>query len=215
VPDGQFKDQLVIGTNGWPIASPSAGAIGDPNPDWLMGWRNTFSWKGINLTALFDFRQGGEMWNGTRGVMDYWGTTKETADDRDIQGYIYDGKVNTGTAESPVWEQNSTPVDFANPEAGLGQNKWVRYGFGFSDNEIEDASWVRLREVALSYTFPESLTKKVGVNIGLVARNLWLKTNYSGIDPEANLTGVTNGFGLEYFGMPNTKSYAVNVQLTF
>ena len=114
-----------------------------------------------------------------------------------------------------MWEENSTPVDFANPEAGLGANKWIRYGFGFSENEIEEASWVRLRELGLSYTFPESLMKSTRLTVGFIGRNLWLSTSYTGIDPEANLTGSTNGFGLEYFGMPNTKSYAVNVQLTF
>jgi TonB-linked SusC/RagA family outer membrane protein len=216
VEGGANDGKLLIGTDGWPLADANAGAIGDPNPDFLLGLRNTFSWKGINLTALLDFRQGGDMWNGTHGVMSYWGMTKETADDRDVKGYIFDGVVNTGTEESPEYEANDVPVDFFDPRFGVSaQNKWVRYGFGFSENEIEDASWVRLRELGLSYTFPETLTKSVRVNVGFIGRNLWLKTNYTGIDPEANLTGVTNGFGLEYFGMPNTKSYAVNVQLTF
>ncbi len=215
VEEGANAGRLIIGSNGWPLADADAGAIGDPNPDFLLGMRNTFSWRGINLSFLFDFRQGGDMWNGTAGVMSYWGMTQETAEDRNVKGYVFDGVVNTGTDESPVWEQNSTPVDFANPEDGLGTYKWVRYGFGFSENEIEEASWVRLREIGLSYTFPESLTKSVRLNVGLTGRNLWLSTSYSGIDPEANLTGASNGFGLEYFGMPNTKSYAVNVQITF
>jgi hypothetical protein len=215
VEEGANEGRLIIGSNGWPLADADAGVLGDPNPDWLLGVRNTFTWKGINLSFLFDIRQGGDMWNGTGGVMAYWGMTNETAQERNVQGYVYDGVVNTGTDESPVWEENSTPVDFANPEDGLGSYKWVRYGFGFSENEVEDASWVRLRELGVSYTFPESLTKSVLVNVGFTGRNLWLSTPYSGIDPEANLTGSTNGFGLEYFGMPNTKSYAVNVQLTF
>jgi len=218
VEEGELEGSLVIGTDGWPIADPSQGAIGNPNPDYLVGWRNTFSWKGISLTALLDFRQGGQMWNGTSGVMSYMGMTKETQDDRNIRGYVYDGYVNTGTDEAPIWEKNATPVDFANPANGLGGNKWVRYGFGYSENEIEDASWVRLRELGLSYTFPSTVLDKMrlsNLSISLIARNLYLNTSYSGIDPEANLTGVTNGFGLEYFGMPNTKSYAVNLNISF
>jgi hypothetical protein len=167
---------------------------------------------------LLDIRQGGDVWNGTSGVMAYWGMTKETADDREIKGYVFDGVVNVGTGENPEYVENSTPVDFHNPETGFNDNKWVRYGFGFSENEIEDASWVRLREVALSYNFPRSLISNIGLtdlSIGVVGRNLWLETSYSGIDPETNLQGTNNGFGLEYFGMPNTKSYAVNLRIGF
>jgi len=218
VESGSNAGKLIIGSDGWPLADPNAGPLGDPNPDWLMGLRNTFSWKGLSLTALFDIRQGGDVWNGTRGVMDYWGNTKETAEDREIKGYVFDGVVNVGTSENPEYVQNNTPVDFHNPETGFNDNKWVRYGFGFSENEIEDASWVRLREVALTYNFPRSLISNIGLtdlSIGVVGRNLWLETNYSGIDPETNLQGTNNGFGLEYFGMPNTKSYAVNLRIGF
>jgi hypothetical protein len=218
VEEGPNAGRLVIGTNGWPLADSELGPIGDPNPDWLMGFRNTFSWKGISLSALLDVRQGGDVWNGTVGVMDYWGTTKETADDRDIKGYVFDGVVNTGTTENPEYVENSTPVDFYDPALGVGANKWNRYGFGFSENEIEDASWVRLRELSLIYNFPRSLLSNIGLSdlsIGLVGRNLWLETSYSGIDPETNLQGTNNGFGLDYFNMPNTKSYSVNLRIGF
>jgi hypothetical protein len=53
------------------------------------------------------------------------------------------------------------------------------------------------------------------LSITLTGRNLWLKTDYPGIDPETNLTGASNGYGLDYFNMPNTKSYNVTVNLTF
>ncbi len=218
VESGPNAGRLLIGSDGWPLADPNAGPIGDPNPDWLLGARNTFSWKGISLSALLDIRQGGDMWNGTRGVMDYWGNSEETAEDRDIKGYVFDGVRNTGTADNPTYEENTIPVDFFDSALGFNENKWVRYGFGFSENEIEDASWVRLRELALSYNFPRSLIGNLGIedlSIGFIGRNLWLNTNYTGIDPEANLTGTTNGFGLEYFGMPNTKSYAVNLRIGF
>ena len=218
VQDGPYKDKMIIGDNGWPLADSNSGVLGDPNPDWILGWRNTFSWKGIALSGLLDFRQGGDMWNGTMGIMNYWGMGIETEQQREVKGYVFDGVINTGTSEDPVWEQNNIPVDFANPENGLSNYKWVRYGFGFSENEIEDASWIRLRELSLSYSFPQTLLNKMkmqNLTVSLVGRNLFLHTSYTGIDPEANLTGVTNGFGLEYFGMPNTKSYSINIRLSF
>ena len=218
VPDGPHKDNLIIGDDGWPLADSNSGILGDPNPDWLLGWRNTFSWKGISISGLLDVRQGGDMWNGTVGIMNYWGMGIETEQQREVRGYVFDGVRNTGTVEDPVWEQNNTPVDFANPQQGLSSYKWVRYGFGFSENEIEDASWIRLRELSLSYSFPQTLLSKMkmeNLSVSLIGRNLLLHTSYTGIDPEANLSGVTNGFGLEYFGMPNTKSYSINIRLTF
>jgi TonB-linked SusC/RagA family outer membrane protein len=218
VEEGKYKNDLIIGDNGWPLTDSNSGIVGDPNPDWLLGLRNTFTWKGITLSGLLDIRQGGDMWNGTVGIMNYWGIGIETEQEREVKGYAFDGVVNIGTEENPVWEQNQTPVDFADPQYGLSSYKWVRYGFGFSENEIEDASWIRLREISLSYEFPISVLNKMkieGLSISFIGRNLFLHTAYTGIDPEANLSGVTNGFGLEYFGMPNTKSYSMNVRLTF
>jgi len=210
--------QLIIGSDGWPLADTEQGVLGDPNPDWFAGIRNTFSWKGISLSALLDIRQGGDMWNGTWGVMSYFGMSKETETDRDIRGYVFDGVVNTGTEENPVYEKNTTPVDFANPALGLGSYKWLRYGFGWTEDNIEDASWVRLRELTITYSFPASLLESTPLShasISFTGRNLWLATKYQGIDPEANLTGTSNGYGLEYFGMPNTKSYGLALKVTF
>ena len=83
---------------------------------------------------------------------------------------------------------------------------------------IFDASWVRLRDVSIGYSIPNDILSKINiadVRITLTGRNLWLNTDFPGIDPETNLTGVSNGYGLEYFNSPNTKSYNVTVNLTF
>ncbi len=218
IQDGPYKNKLIIGDDGWPLADSNSGIVGDPNPDWLLGWRNTFSWKGITISGLLDIRKGGDMWNGTVGIMNYWGMGIATEEQREVKGYVFEGVRNTGTNEDPVWEQNNIPVDFADPQQGLSSYKWVRYGFGFAESEIEDASWIRLRELSLSYSFPQSLLGKMKIenlSVSLIGRNLFLHTSYTGIDPEANLSGVTNGFGLEYFGMPNTKSYSLNIRLSF
>ena len=208
---------LIIDENGWPLASPDKQILGDPNPDWTMGVRNTFSVKGVSLSALFDFRQGGDMWCGTCGVMGYFGKTEQSAAERN-DVVVFDGVVNTGTAESPVYVENNTAVALADPNAGLGGYYRTRYGFGYSAMNIFDTSWIRLRELTLAYSLPKSLLSGTfigGLDISLTGRNLWLSTDYPGIDPETNLTGSSNGFGLDYFNMPNTKSYSATVNLTF
>ena len=183
-----------------------------------MGIRNTFSWKGLSLSALLDIRQGGDIWNGTGGILNYFGTSQETADMRNTRGYVFDG-VLADAEGNPTTTENNIPVDFANPENGLGGNKWVKYGFGgLVEENMQDGSWIRLREVTLAYQIPSSILEKVKLSdasISLTGRNLWLKTEYTGIDPETNLTGASNGIGLDYFNMPNTKSYGVSLRVSF
>ena len=211
--------ELVIGQDGWPLVDPEAKILGDPNPDYVIGFNNTLTWKGLSISALLDIRKGGDIWNGTYGIMKTFGTAKSTEEARTIKGYVFDGVVNTGTAESPNYVDNTTPVDFYDPNRPVGQNAWNRYAFGgLPEDNIQDASWVRLRNVSLSYNLPSSLLEKgpfQRVKATISGRNLFLATGYTGIDPETNLTGASNGFGLDYFNNPNTKSYSFALDLTF
>lgn len=93
------------------------------------------------------------------------------------------------------------------------------YGFvGLDELAIEDGGWVRLRDISLSYNLPSSIlsnTPFMTVNVTLNARNLFLITDYSGIDPETNLTGSSsNVFSYDYFNNPNTKSYGIKINVT-
>jgi hypothetical protein len=204
--------QLIIGANGWPLTAPQQIKVGDPNPDWIGGVRNTFQYKGIVLSGLIDVRQGGDIYNGTKGVLDNLGTGEESGLDREVTGYIYDGVTESG-------EVNTTPVDFANPANGASGIKWRRNGFlGLAEDNIEDGSWVRLRELTLSYALPGRIFENSilsDVLISASGRNLWLHTNYSGVDPETNLRGDTNDTGWDYFNLPNTRSYTFSINLKF
>jgi TonB-linked SusC/RagA family outer membrane protein len=213
------EGQLVIGPNGWPNVDPVGDRyLGDPNPDWIAGIRNTLSYKGLSLSALLDIRQGGDVWNGTGGIMHTFGTSKKSGDEREIRGYVFDG-VLADENGNPTETINNIPVDFANPADGIAGNKWNRYGFGgLVEENIEDGSWIRLRQLTLSYQIPASILEKLKISrasFSVQGRNLWLKTEYTGIDPETNLTGADNGIGLDYFNMPNTKSYGATLNVTF
>lgn len=204
------NDNLLIGADGWPLVAPSKRALGDPNPDFQLGLRNTFSFKGLSLSALLDVRQGGDVWCGTCGIMDYFGTSQLSADERgDV--VVFDGLLPDG-------KQNDIAVPLADPTSGLGSYYRVRYGFGgITEMSVYDASWVRLRELSLSYTFPKTMFggKIDNLSLTLTGRNVFLITDYPGIDPETNLTGASNGIGLDYFNMPNTKSYAATLRANF
>jgi len=209
----QTDDQgrTIIGDNGWPLVDPIEQIVGDPNPDWLAGIRNTFNFKGLSVSALLDIREGGDMWCGTCGILDYFGTSQQSADERNDR-VVFEGVNQSG-------EPNTTEVALADPAAGLGSYYRVRYGFGgTSEGSIFDSSWRRLREVTVSYSFPQSWVSKLslqGATLQFTGRNLWLDTDYPGIDPETNLTGASNGIGLDYFNMPNTRSYGAALRLVF
>lgn len=195
------------GNYGFPIPDISKSvALGDPNPDWIAGIGNTFSYKGFSLYALIDIKQGGEMWNGTRGALVSYGRAKET----EARGTttVYDGVQLTSGKTNDI-------------KATLGQAWWNGNGGGFgpvAESFVEDAGYWRIREINLSYKFSPrflSATKVIkGLELGVTGRNLWLHTKYTGVDPDGSLVGAGNGQGLDYFTAPGTKSYAVNLRLT-
>jgi hypothetical protein len=157
-------------------------------------------------------RQGGDIYNGTKGVLNNLGVGEESGLDREVTGYVYDGVTESG-------EVNTTPVDFANPANGAAGIKWRRNGFlGLAEENIEDGSWTRLRELTLSYVLPPRWMERTFISEATVAvsgRNLVLITDYSGVDPETNLRGDTNDSGWDYFNLPNTRSYTFSINLKF
>jgi len=210
--DGYQKDEngnTVIDANGYPLLDPNERVLADPNPEWFAGLRNTFNFFGVSLSVLFDRREGGDMWCGTCGVMNYFGTSQLSGDTRD-QTFVYPGVLEDGTP-------NNIAVPYADPAAGLNSYFFVRYGFGgLMEESIFETSWWRLREASITYSFPNSLVEKMRLNnlsISFIGRNLWLQTDYPGVDPETNLTGASNGFGLDYFNNPNTRSYNLVLKL--
>lgn len=210
---------IVVGADGWPLVDPVRKAIGDPNPDWTAGLRNTFTFGDISLSGLFDIRSGGDMWCGTCGIVNYFGTSEISATERD-DVVVFDGVQNTGTAEEPVYVENNTAVALgsADPTASFSSYYRVRYGFGgITEMNVHDTSWLRLRELTVAYNIGGDLLGGIfnGGSIALTGRNLWLSTDYPGIDPETNLTGDSNGYGLDYFNMPNTKSFNATLKLNF
>lgn len=196
---------ILINDEGYPLYDPQdPGIIGDPNPDWQMGIHNAFNYKGLRLAFLIDIRKGGDIFNGTLGVMKNLGTHKST-ESREEE-VIYEG-VNVNTSLP-----NDVPIR-------LDSDFYSRYPFaGVSEANIEDGSWVRLREINLSYRLPSTWTAKIGMDeleIGLSGRNLLLFTEYSGVDPETNLGGASNSFGREWFNSPNTRSIGIHLKAGF
>jgi hypothetical protein len=195
---------ILINDEGYPIKSDERKIIGDPNPDFLLGWRNTISWRGFTLSFLWDVRMGGVMHNGTKAVMLYHGTHEETAD-RDTETVVWQG------VYASSGEANTTPIAIDESFYNLYSLQYV------SEEVLEEVDWLRLRDCGMSYQFSRALCTKLklkNLSVSVNTRNLILFTTYSGIDPETNLSGASNSIGRDYFNSPNTKSISFTIKAT-
>jgi TonB-linked SusC/RagA family outer membrane protein len=217
---GYYKDaqgRTIIsdgadGDPGYPIVNSNSVPLGDPNPKWIGGIQNSFSYKNFTLSVLFDTRYKFDMWDGTRGALVNFGRAKET--ENRGQNYVFPGVVGHIDANGNVVSSgtvNKSPVP-------LTQGWYTSGGSGFTVNEpfIEDATYTKLRELALGYNIDFSGNtgiKKVfkSAYIGVVGRNLFLFTKYKGIDPETSLAGGA-ALGIDYFNNPGTRSIGFNVK---
>ena len=221
----------------WPVGTPILDGremlpLGKVNPDWIANVTNTLTYKGLSLSALLDIKHGGLMYNGTQYAMNYFGTSEKTAS-REAT-YNTDGTLDltkTPAENIIVYPGVMGHIDAdGNPVATTTQNTtqvvngqdWYRYygGSNFAQGPtsaaMQDAGWIRLREITLSYrldskTIGKSFLK--GVEIYATGRNLWLSTKYEGIDPETNLQGASNSQGMDYFNMPGSKSYVFGFKI--
>lgn len=207
-PDGN----IVINPNNGLRRVVTDQRFGNVYPDWTMGINNTFSYKGLNLGFLVDIRQGGVFYSGTVGTLRSLGLAKETAIDRDKiiidKGVILD-------ATTGKYIPNTIPVQSM-------QDFWGQFGNNTaSEPAVFDASYVKLREVVLNYALPATWFGRQrfvkGLSFGVEGRNLWLiKSNVPHIDPETNLFGTASvGEGVEFYNMPSTRSFGINLRATF
>tara|TARA_R110002096_G_scaffold192564_3_gene374235 strand:- start:3099 stop:6284 length:3186 start_codon:yes stop_codon:yes gene_type:complete len=207
---------LLIGANGLPIQAAITEGVGDPNPDWLGGIRNTFTYKGVQLSFLFDIRQGGDIWNGTYARLNNLGRTQESAENREgtylIEG-VYAPGTTDGNGNDIGGQANTTEVNaidyFRRYKGDAG---------GASEEFVEEVNWVRLRDVNLSYRFNFKDPKNPinYLDISFNGRNLFLITDYKGVDPETSLTGAgSNIGGFDYFNNPGARSYSFGLKFGF
>ncbi len=205
--DWQKNDagQLLISDEGYPMGEYTMVPLGTVNPIWTMGLGNTFDIFNFSIYALLDFRNGSSMWNGTKGALNYFGTSADTETrDDDV---VFEGvNVNTG-------EPNTVPVKLDQTWRTSGE------GSGFTGptvDYIEESNWVRLRDITVSYSFNNLLKSSVVDNLEIyfTGKNLWLSTPYTGIDPETSLLGSSNALGMDYFNMPGTRTFLFGLRLS-
>lgn len=215
--DYQRNDQgevLINPSNGLPILNTSEWIIvGDRNPKFTMGLTNTFRYKNFSLNFLLDFRVGGDVYNATEHYLTTRGLSKRTLDrevPRIVTGVLKDGNENSA---NPT--ENNIPID-------LYRNSTYWSSIYPHQSFIEkDINWVRLRDVTLGYNLPTSFLDRTkflrSASLFITGTDLFLFTNYSGLDPVANgnsaAVGGAGGAGLDYgnFPLPRGLNFGLKV----
>lgn len=217
------EGNLLINKNtGLPFALPTNDVIGDPNPDFLLGITNTFTYKGFTLRALIDWRQGGDIYSATAASLLLRGQLKISEDREGLR--VVPGVYGSPQTFEPVLDENGDKIVNTTPVTAFDYhftNGWGAYGQ--DEVNVYDATTIRLREVGLGYTLPASILESTpfgSVRVMFTGRNLWFKApNFLeglNFDPEilAEPAG-SNVQGFDYGAYPTTQRYGVNLTVTF
>ncbi len=209
--NSEYFGQMIINNQGIPERTDDLVYQGDYAPDFTLGMQNTFKYKNIDLGFLIDTRQGGIVVSRTKTIGSTSGQLQETLVGRET-GIVAEGVVNTGTAESPVYTPNTVNVD-----ARTFNNRY------YERDNVEaakyDASYTKLREVSLGYSFPQKMIQQLPISnarISVTGRNLILWTENPHFDPETvGVSGGTLQPGIENMSYPSSRSFTFNLQVNF
>lgn len=203
--------RTVYNTNGLPVTDPTLRLLGNYNPDFSVGFNNEFNYKGLILSALIDWRQGGILASRTKALGSTSGVLKETLVGRET-GIVGDGVVNIGTAESPNYVENTTNISAYNY-----YNQF--FSRGNEESSLYDASYIKLRQLSLYYTLNKELCQRIGfqnIKLGFIGSNLLLFTENPHVDPELNASQGTNiVYGVDDMSYPSTRSFGFSIKTQF
>jgi TonB-linked SusC/RagA family outer membrane protein len=203
-----INGQIVYDDQGIPVRGSSYEVIGQSVAAFTGGWNNNMTYKSFNLSFLIDTKIGGDLHSGTNNSIDQWGFSERSLQGREGEAPLSISGVN---AEGSPVSMTLTPQQAA--------SYWGNLGGRDSREYLYDASFVKLRQVTLGYSLPKSVIAKTpfnNVNLSFVARNLAiLYKNTPNIDPESGYAFSAGAQGLEYFGVPTTRSYGVNLGVSF
>ncbi|GAB3999806.1 SusC/RagA family TonB-linked outer membrane protein [Spirosoma daeguense] len=217
----QRKDDgsMDLTPTGFPKLSTTLGVVGDPNPDWRGGFGTNLSYKKLSLNVLFETFQGGDFYEGTRGVLVNFGTYADVGNEVTLQQDMYN---YAGTLFKAGTTLRGNVRDYGGGPVLQDQSFYTSIG-GHSGQLVEqfvrDGSWTRIREISLGYVLNSATFRKKtrleSVSFGVTARNPILWTKVVGIDPETNVSGVGNARGVDYFNNPSTKSLVFSLKINY
>jgi TonB-linked SusC/RagA family outer membrane protein len=179
--------------------------IGSVSPDFIMGANSSFRYKSFSFSALFEWKNGGQMYSGSNGLLDLYGMSERT-ENRD-ETFIYDGVKPDGTPNDIARGGPSDP--------GALQDLYVNVLTNIDEYYIYDNSFIKLRELSLGYRPSKKLFNSVDFGMSVFARNILIWTALPNFDPESSQGNTNMGGAFERFTMPQVTSFGFNFDLTF
>lgn len=225
VPDGPYKGQELLDNTGHSQYATSMVKIGNYNADFMVGFTNTFTYKQLSLNTLLDWRQGGQFFSYVYMNLLSDGRTVNTLHGRDLQhgglswndgstdrtdGMIENGYISDGNGG---YVKNTNITD---PESYYGDYYWKMHA-----RNTFSATYVKLREVSLTYSFTAKQLVRLpltNLSVALIARNLFSWTQAGqGYDPETAMTIKSGSIipGTASWSLPYTRSYGVKLSVNF
>lgn len=223
VEEGPLKGERILNSSGQYVSENNV-YLGNVNPDWTAGVHTSLSFKGFDLSVLFDIRQGGYFISRTLNKFVGSGMTIESLQGRGARepGKEYDDLYYSEGAilVDGEYQQNLQIFDgtYSKGIAGNDARRFVKTQYDhISEAQLTDASFVKLRELRLGYTLPAKWARKIylqNINVAFVGRDLFLWTKNPHVDPESG--GMDNmNLGIDAFSVPASKSLGFQVNVNF
>lgn len=205
--------QLILSSNGLPQATTDISRLGNQQATALLGFTNSFSYKGFGLSIQLDARIGGKIFSQTLDNMERNGTAAITVsngsrDSMVVQGVLLDPNTNQYIANT----NKISTQQYWGAVAGTGNT-------GITETNLYDATNVRIRSIQLSYSFPQQMLKGSFIQKAIVSascNNVWLITSHMhGLDPESVFATGTPSVGFENASPPTSRIFYINFSVGF
>lgn len=219
IPDGRY---IVDETTGlYKTTGVVTNVLGNREPDFIGGLNNTFTYKNLSLSVLLDIRKGGLIYNGTEYLLLNNGLSPQTLNRESV---TVEG-VSSVTGEPVAYTYKAGQMYVVNGAEKSGDYMIQSYYSNYAANAynlLTDTNWLRLRALSLSYDFKGLFSKQSfvkGLSATVTGTNLFLWSNYKGMDPEVSVSGSGTGgsgsSGIDYCGVPATAGLSFGLNITF
>jgi len=214
VPTRTDDGQYIVDEDGYYVESEDEQIVGTSERDFVMGFKNKFTYKNLTLSFGIDWKQGGEMYSYTKRLSYFTGNGIETAYNDRQPFIIPNSVVDNGDG---TYSENTTPITFE----GVTDFYNTQNNPGREADHVIDKTFVRLRDISLTYNIPSKLFKNTGItgaSFTIYGKNLalWTPNENSYVDPELSTfgTGLLSEQG-EFGTNPSQRSYGATLKLTF
>ena len=199
------QGQIVVDANGFPQAGPEK-VIGTVSPDFILGFNTNFEIYKVRVSAVFDWKNGGQMYGGTYNMMNFYGASEKSGEYRKKDFFYFEESAVKEVAPG-VYENNDIQIPGSSAQAYFSRMSDI------SEAMIIENSFVKLRELSIGY--PVWNKKGITVDVSAFARNIIIWSTCKGFDPEASQGNNNMAGAFERFSLPGASSYGLGVNVKF